>query len=713
MTQTRFDELKATGQLPSPTGVALAILRLTQDDKTTIAEITKVLQSDPSLSGRILKYANSAAMGGIQPIAAVSQAVARLGLQTVRQLALGFSVVSNCRRNLCKGFDYQKFWSRSLATGLAAQALAHATKSAAPEEAFTCGLLGQIGRLALASVYPHEYDNVLAVSEASEEELLELEQQTFATDHHELTLAMLRDWGLPETCVDAVRICGQWQNNGTLPDGSQAGALATLLHVAAHLSAVCIAADQRDALILGYLTCGAQTRIKPEDLLALADRVVNEWREWGKILDVATQQIPSFVDLAERARQSQDVDMPPCCHKDGVRPIEIGGCHSTKSVCTDYVNGGATSGAEGRVSGGTTNPTPESQRVNESVTPLTQDESIDPLTHELSGLRLLVVDDDPVTLRLLTKQLTALGHTVHTAANGRAALRLVLETDPQLILTDWQMPELDGIGLCQSLRQTKAGQQIYIIMLTANEDEDHLVQALSAGADDYMVKPVRPRVLEARVRAAQRIIQLQEKIERDKEEIQQYVAQLAIMNRKLEQAAFTDALTNLPNRRYATDRLKQEWAASIRSQRPLSCMIMDIDHFKQVNDTYGHDVGDVVLQETAAVLKKSLRLNDVVCRLGGEEFLVICADTDVRGAVVCAERLRRAVETHIIKTLGFNRSVTISVGVASRGREMSRPDAMLKAADQALYAAKQSGRNRVCAIAPVPLPPEDQLRRTA
>lgn len=680
MQQTRFDELKATGQLPSPTGVALAILRLTQNERTTIAEITKVLQSDPALSGRVLKYANSAAMGAVQPIAAVSQAVMRLGLDTVRQLALGFSVVSNCRRNLCKRFDYQKFWSHSLATAIAAQSLAHFTKSAAPQEAFTCGLLCEIGRLALASVYHREYDDVLALSEASEEKLLELERQTFATDHNELTVAMLRDWGLPETYVNAVHYYGQWHNPGMSADNSPAYALATLLHVAAHFSAVCVAEDdQRDPLMLTLLTCGEQIRIKPEDLILLADRVVNEWQEWGKLLDVTTRPLPSFADLAQRARQwqsgknSEKADAPPCCNKDA-HPVK-----PDKSV----------EPAEPAEPAATISTTSVGAGVPASP---------------MDGLRLLIVDDDPVTLRLLTKQLTALGHTVYTAADGRAALRLILETSPQLILTDWQMPEIDGIALCKSLRQTKAGQQMYIIMLTANEDEDHLVLALSSGADDYMVKPVRPKTLEARIRAAQRVIRLQEEIQRDKEEIQQYTAELAIMNRKLEQAALTDALTNLPNRRYATDRLKQEWAVSIRSQRPLSCMMIDIDHFKQVNDTYGHDVGDAVLQETAAALKESLRLNDVVCRLGGEEFLVICPDTDVRGAVVCAERLRRLVETNLIKTLGFNRNVTISIGVASRGEEMPHLDAMLRAADQALYAAKQSGRNRVCAIAPVPMP---------
>ncbi|MDW8365520.1 MAG: diguanylate cyclase [Abditibacteriales bacterium] len=660
---TRFDELKATGQLPSPTGVALTILRLTQDDKATVAEITRVLQSDPALAGRILKYANSAAMSAVQPIVSVSQAVMRLGLRTVRRLALGFSIISNCRRNLCPQFDYQRFWSCSLATAIAAQALAHHTKTTPPDEAFTCGLLCQIGRLAFASVYPREYSDVLALAADNEEHLLALEQQTFATDHNDMTVAMLADWGLPETCVNAVRYFGRGQNCTRSSNSSPEAALADLLHVASHLAAVCVAEqDERDRLTLDLLTCGEYLRIGPTDLMALADRVGQEWQEWGKLLDVPTQSVPPFADLVERARRAQEAE------------------------------------------------TPHSQGTNEATTPLPSvPMNISPSA--TGGLRLLVVDDSPVTLRLLTKQLTDMGHIVHTAEDGHAALRLVLETNPQLIITDWQMPALDGIGLCQSLRQTRMGQQLYIIMLTANEDEDHLVQALSAGADDYMVKPVRPRTLEARLRAAQRILRLQEEIERDKEKIQRYAAELAIMNRKLEQAAFTDALTNLPNRRYATDRLKQEWAESVRSHQPLACLMMDIDHFKQINDTYGHDVGDVVLQETAAVLRQSLRLNDVVCRMGGEEFLVICPDTDVRGAVVCAERLRRAVEAHIIRTAEFNRHVTLSIGVAARGEGMPHPDVLLRAADQALYAAKRSGRNRVCAIASVQT--EDKLRQTA
>jgi len=177
---------------------------------------------------------------------------------------------------------------------------------------------------------------------------------------------------------------------------------------------------------------------------------------------------------------------------------------------------------------------------------------------------------------------------------------------------------------------------------------------------------------------------------RDREELQRYAAEIAVVNRKLQQAAYTDALTGLPNRRSAVERLQAEWTASAGGQA-LACMMVDIDHFKKVNDTYGHDVGDLVLQETARVLAGATRKDSSIYRLGGEEFLVMCPGADSSAAAVAGERLCQRVRQHVVSAPAFQKPITVSVGVAAREGSMRNWGDLLKAADQAVYLAKQGG----------------------
>jgi diguanylate cyclase (GGDEF)-like protein len=208
------------------------------------------------------------------------------------------------------------------------------------------------------------------------------------------------------------------------------------------------------------------------------------------------------------------------------------------------------------------------------------------------------------------------------------------------------------------------------------------------------VKPFNSRVLLARIKGGQRVIELQEHVERDRRMILKQVAELGLMTRKLRNAALTDVLTELPNRRYAMKRLETDWEASSRTGNPLSIIMIDIDHFKLINDSFGHDVGDIVLKETANVLRKSTRTGEEASRLGGEEFFVVCPNTREAGAAVCAERLRQAVERNEIVTPTYKGHITISLGVAERTSLMPNFDALIKAADDAVYAAKFAGRNR-------------------
>ncbi|HMZ30285.1 MAG TPA: GGDEF domain-containing protein, partial [Thauera aminoaromatica] len=211
-------------------------------------------------------------------------------------------------------------------------------------------------------------------------------------------------------------------------------------------------------------------------------------------------------------------------------------------------------------------------------------------------------------------------------------------------------------------------------------------------------KPVNVRTLRARLRAARHYVQLLEAWERDRAQLKQFAAELAISNRRLAHAAMTDLLTNLPNRRSGMNALAKAWAASSRFEQPLSVMMLDIDHFKRINDSHGHAVGDTVLRDVAQAIQQSARKDDSMCRMGGEEFLVICPNTDLKAAVQAAERLRRMVERLRIQAGETEIQTSVSIGVATREVGMTETDALVNAADRALYRAKQAGRNRSCVV---------------
>lgn len=624
-----FEQLKATGDLPSPKGAALAIIRLTQRDDTSLADLAHAVKSDPAFVGRLIKAANSVRAGVGRPIASIQDALIVLGIPAVRSMALGFSLLSNFSSGSCRNFDYAHFWSRSLAFAVAIQALVQHTHAAPPDEAFSVGLLAHIGELALATIFPDDYSRVLAEQRgAPDKSLLEFEQSAFVMSHDALSAAMMLDWGLPKVFVDPV-FHHERPERASFAEGSRQYAMLWSLALAGQIADICLAPDdQRRAMMPLLLRLGGRVSIAADDLNALCDKVAAEWREWGDMLNVQTSEVPPFADL------SQPSPAPQFAGEAGALP-------------------------------------------------------------ESSRMRVLVVDDDASMRAILRAMLVGAGHEVFEAADGKQAFELALDIQPQIMIVDWLMPAMDGIELTRSMRQTKVGRGIYILILTGLEEDDKLVEAFEAGVDDFMSKPLKPRLLAARLRAGQRVIMLQREVERDREEIRHFAAELAVTNRRLQEVALTDALTGCPNRRYAIERLEQEWAACSRNKRPLSCMVIDIDSFKSINDDFGHDSGDVALKQIAAALKSGLRAQDIIARMGGDEFLVLCPDTDLASAAVCAERMRKAVEALPASGDGGR---SVSIGLAMRDAAMENADALIKCADQGLYAAKQRGRNRVASV---------------
>jgi len=310
-------------------------------------------------------------------------------------------------------------------------------------------------------------------------------------------------------------------------------------------------------------------------------------------------------------------------------------------------------------------------------------------------MRILVVDDDACMLRLLEKFLSSSGYDVLTASNGVEALQIVLRDNPQIVVSDWMMPEMNGLELCRAIRSNELAGFVYLIIVTAHNDRERLLEAFDAGADDFLSKPFDRQELLVRMRAGIRIVKLEADLARQKRDIIKRNAEMAAMNGQLERLATTDVLTGLINRRQAMVKLNELWKLSDRYDVPLSCMVFDIDHFKQFNDTYGHAVGDIVLKATANASTQAARSVDIIGRIGGEEFLVVCPNTDSDGAAILAERIRQFVEKAELLHDGQHLKVTISIGVAERRSETCSGDMLLKDADDVLYEAKESGRNCV------------------
>jgi two-component system cell cycle response regulator len=305
-------------------------------------------------------------------------------------------------------------------------------------------------------------------------------------------------------------------------------------------------------------------------------------------------------------------------------------------------------------------------------------------------VRVLIAEDDPVSRHLLRATLTAAGYEPVIAVDGAEALRALDQPDcPRLIVLDWIMPHLDGVELCRIIRKRPQEPYFYVILLTVKEQQQEIVEGLEAGADDYVTKPFDLHELKARLRAGKRIIELQQ--------------QLIASRDQLQFEATHDSHTGLLNHAAILETLRLEVLRSRRESTPLGVIMADLDHFKSVNDQYGHLVGDEVLREVSVRLKGSLRPYDSIGRFGGEEFLIIVPGCTQEKATALAERLRQSVASEPIRRQGVEIPVTASFGVASAIDAMV-PDRVMSAADEALYLAKIKGRNRVAASFQVELP---------
>ena len=337
-TEFNFHELKVTERLPSPSGTALLIMQLVQKDDTSTHELSDLVKVDPALTSRILSFANSAAFGAQRPVVSVNDAVMMMGMQSVRNFALSLSLVNNNRSNHCPGFDYDAYWAQSLAMAVAIAAITARERTITPEEAFTLGLLSEIGQLALATAWSDIYSDCLRSAQG--EELIALERERFAIDHKELSLMLLSDWGLLGVFMDALKLSFELPAS----EKSRTIRLAAQLSFARKLAHYCIADDQYRISLLPNLQQEATAHnLKGDGFNEFIDDISQQWHEWGKMIDIKTDVRLAF--------------------------------------------------------------------------PIDQELQVDTLL----GLDILLVDDDPMMLARLSKQLAAAGHRVSVCRDGESA----------------------------------------------------------------------------------------------------------------------------------------------------------------------------------------------------------------------------------------------------------------------------------------------------
>jgi two-component system cell cycle response regulator len=482
-----IDRLRATKRLPSPPGTAVRVLELCRNEGSSVQQIAETIMSDPALSGRLLRYANSSIVGAGHQVASIREAVLLLGLRSVKLTSLGFSIANPDFQPRCPHFDLQQFWADSFATATLARRIAAELASVDREEAFTAGLLAGIGRLAFAYGCPEKYSRVLQAVRAGQS-LMEAERECFGLDHVQFGAQLLENWGLPDILVQAVA-------QQMLPlEATQAGpavhALARVVSLATRLAPLFTRTDTPSAELHSAARRLVEMELKldPQAWQRIADEILSDYRQVAELFDVGIDGPAAVFDLYAEAQE----------------------------------------------------------------------------------------------------EVTRVGMVAH----------------------------------CERTR-----------VLAENKD--------------------------------------------------------------LLRRATTDALTGIANRAKFDERLREITAAHQRGHGDFALLLADIDHFKKFNDTYGHDVGDLVLKEVARTMRGAVRDVDLLARYGGEEFAILAPQTDSRGAGSIAARVRECVDTLRIPHDGQDLHVTISIGVALSSDSCESPGAeqIVADADKQLYLAKQAGRN--------------------
>jgi diguanylate cyclase (GGDEF)-like protein len=304
------------------------------------------------------------------------------------------------------------------------------------------------------------------------------------------------------------------------------------------------------------------------------------------------------------------------------------------------------------------------------------------MTEAAPKLPVLVVDDSAFSRKLLEHALAGDSYSLLFAEDAKEALQLFKEQRPAIVITDWMLPDSSGPELCERIRAESTGSYTYIILLTSMTEKEDIIKGLSSGADDYLTKPFDRGELLARIGVGRRIIGLHREID--------------AKNKQLKEMAHTDPLTGLPNRRAIEEWGERQLRGAARHGYPLWVVHADLDSFKNINDSYGHDAGDQVLKEFAAILKEYTRASDISGRMGGDEFLLVLSHVGQSDIKTAVERLRERFASKKFSFDGENMAVTASFGACGfQGKEPPEFSLLVHQADKALYCAKRAGRNQI------------------
>jgi two-component system cell cycle response regulator len=668
----RIDEIRALEDFPLPKGPALALIRLTQREFVSLAVVAHAIKADPTFAVRVIKVANGVAGADHGPVVSLRDAVDVLGVAPVRSLAMGFSLLENYRGEPCPGFDGARFWASALARAVALQLLVASRPELPRAEAFSIGLLARLGELVLATVFPQAFARLPQGREA-EGDIARMERELMGCDAASLSAAILLEYNLSDIYANAVEsLDGSTAHDGAPSNADRKPSL--LLRLADHIGNVCVAPEANwRAMMPALFEMGEALSLDATELIALCHRAAHEWREWGTSLELDTGPMPRF----------EQIELTPLPAAAAALVVEAPRATTAEPETAERAAAATPSATTPVPAAAPTVPRPSSPAPAAAG----RDDA----------LHILLVGDEARVRRPLRAQLTAAGHRLVEVDSGRQGLATAIELQPQVVLADAGAAELDGIELVRTLRQFKAGCGIHALLLGDPADEEQLVRAFEAGADGFLALPPSPRVLAAHLLAAVRVAGLREDLRRDQEELRRVSAELSASNQKLREAGMMDMLTGCPNRRYAMDRIHQEWAMAARTERPLACMVVDVDNLKQINDHHGHEAGDRALKLVASAFKGEMRAQEVLARSGGDEFIVICPDTSLGAALACAERMRAAAAAQPIVGGAQPVHTSVSIGVAVRDASTPDPEALIRMADQSAYLAKRD-RNAVATM---------------
>lgn len=601
-------QIQALGQLPSPSHTALRLFSLLQSDDHGLNEIAAVVKSDPALTVRLLRLANRPGNGAVRPVAAVEEALMRLGVNAAVHLSAGLSVLDKAMSSGgAEVHSYVDLCHRSLAAAVASEWICGRTSvPAGTAEMFTCCLLARVGQLALLRFYPEPYSALMeAVDDV--EELLHQERQNFGMDHLSIGVALLRDWGFPDFLVDVIRLSES--SVETLSGQERVALMGQVLRASWELAPMMV--RRRDT--------GLQARAR--EVMA----------SFG--INVPETEIGEWISQLQASWKLWNRDMPGAPEGSG-------------------------SLAEAGLSSG-----------------------------KFSSVEVILHAPRSAQAPVWQKALEKAGFSVKTVSVLESVRGQAAAGHPTIAVVAFE--DVSGPDQMTDIRKLVASMGGPVILVSGGADEITVAHLLEAGVEAILSPQVNGELMAAQVSRLLRHVLLHQTLESERGTHRRILSQLALTTRKLHRQTLTDPLTGLANRRMGDAFLKRHWAQAERRQTPLSCMVIDLDHFKKVNDAYGHDAGDRVLQVMAEILKRQLRQEDLVVRLGGDEFLMICPLTSESEMSVLRNRLQAAVSKTVLETgpLGF------SAGIAQRDTQtMKGPEDMLRVADQRLMSLKRGRR---------------------